>query len=245
MSQDEQETKQVDETTPPAPEETKQGEDNASEADETAKDSASESESNEIDYEVELEKVKKQLSQAEYTIQQEKQKNKKKAAEETVDETIQESEGELTVQEFEKRIEQKFEQKLKTFQTEQTRDLVDAGLEALTDNPKERELIRFHYENSLNPSGYTRTAIKADLENAQLIANRKKLLAENRELKEALRAKASVGNASRGSNQDKITVEDEPNLTPQERSLLKRHAEQQGITLKEYLRRNKTRLTNE
>ena len=241
MSQDEQETN-VETTTPPAPEETNTEESNNEAVDETTQSGASPEETNEIDYEAELEKAKKQLGQAEFTIQKLK-KQGKKPAEEAVDETIEENRGELTVDEFEKKLEQKFEQKLKSFQLEQTRDLIDSSLESLTDNPKERELIKFHYENSLNHSGYSRQAIKADLENAKLLANRAKLVAENRELKEALKAKGSISNTARGSNQDKLTPEDEPTFSPEEMNLLKMAAAKQGISVKELIKRNKDQLT--
>jgi hypothetical protein len=235
MSQDKQE-KTVETTTPPAPEELNTQEESNEKVDETTESVASTEETNEIDYEAELTKAKKQLGKAEFTIE-ELRRQGKKPAEETP------GESELTVEELTKQIDSKVEQRLKAFQGEQVRDLVDASLESLTDNPKERELIKFHYENSLNHSGYTRASIKADLENARLLANRSKLLAENRELKEALKSKGSISNSGRGSNQDKIVTEDEPILTPEERTLLKRRADKEGISLKEYIRRNKTKLT--
>jgi hypothetical protein len=252
MSQDNTEETKVETTTPPASEETKSQEEKASDADETAKDSASESESNEkpeIDYKAELEaqlaQKNKQLSQAEHTIEQLK-KAKKEDAPPATEETSQEF---ITAEELTRQIEARNKAELAEMESRIKREMSEATIEEelsrVSSNLDEQALIKFHYENSIKQSGFTRSAIQQDLARARLLANEKKLTIENEELKEALKAKNSTGNASQGSNQDKTVPEDEPNLTPQERSLMKRHADRAGLTLKEYLRRNKSRLTNE
>ena len=241
MSQDETGEEKVETTTPPAPEETNNQEDNASDGDDTPKDSASESESNEIDYKAELEAAQTRLSQAEYTI--EKIKKEKKETTSTSDVKV-EYQPEPTRDDLSAQLRAEQQAELDKFKKELTQDILAAELEALSTNPDEAALIRFHYENSIKQSGYSRASIRADLESAKLLANKKRLIRENAELKEALKAKNSVGKAAGGSNQDQQVIEDEPNLTPAEKALMQRHADKAGLSLKEYLRRNKKKLTN-
>lgn len=244
---DELESTAVEPTTPPAPAEPKQQEDNASEGDETPKAPVSEANTNEIDYKAELERVQTQLSQAEHNIVELKKAKKEVNTEEVVDETIN-TEGVITAEEFTKQIESKYRAELAQTENRIKREMslatIEEELSNVSSNPDEQALIKFHYENSIKQSGFTRSAIQQDLKRARLLANEKKLAIENEELKEALKAKNSVGNGSGGSNQDSQVPEDEPNFTPQERTVIKRLAEKQGISMKEYIRRNKGSLTN-
>ena len=238
MSQDESE-KQVETTTPPAPEEINK-EDNASEGDETLKAPASEAKTNEIDYKAELERVQKQLSQAEHNIVELKKAKKEVNTEEVVDEAIN-TEGVITAEELTKQIESKYRAELTETENRIKREMslatIEEELSNVSSNPDEQALIKFHYENSIKQSGFTRSAIQQDLKRARLLANEKKLAIENEELKEALKAKASVGNASQGSNQDRLVADETPNFSPQEMASLKRTARRLGIPLKEVIKK--------
>lgn len=159
-------------------------------ADETATQGSDE-ETNEIDYEAELIKERERREKAEKKIVEMKREAKQEG-EEDEDDLIN------------RRIDERVNLALKDNST----DTVEGELQDITDNDKERELIKFHYENSIRQSGYTKAAIRQDLERAKLIANEAKIRKENSELKEALKAKASVGKGSSGNNQVKPEVED-------------------------------------
>jgi hypothetical protein len=106
-----------------------------------------------------------------------------------------------------------------------TQDTIDETLTELSSDPDEQKLIMFHYENTINKTGYSKRSIRADLENAQLLANRKKILKENREVKRALKTKQTLKkNAADGSNQDKGGESEEtPKLSAQDMAFMKRH----------------------
>lgn len=242
MSQDETGEAKVEPTTPPAPEETNTQEDNASQVDETAESVASAEQTNEIDYKAELEAARTQLSQAEHTIVETKRKLKE-ATSTGPDDVVIEPVTEPTSDELAAQIRAENQADLTKFKQELTQDVLEEELSNLSKNPYEQALIQLHYENSIKQSGYSRKAIQADLKAARAIANQKRLEKENSELKQTLIAKNTAGKAAGGSNQDQQVIEDEPNLTPAERAFLKRQADKQGISLKEYLRRNKNKLT--
>jgi hypothetical protein len=245
MSNDNQEVEnQVDDTTAQqaSTEETNTEAVETNQVDDTTEPIAAEAESNEIDYKAELEAAQKQIAQAEHTIVETKRKLKEatsSTAEVEVDYSTEPTREEIAEQ---LRAEQQAE--LDKFKKELTQDTVETEINNLSSNPDERALIRFHYENSIRQSGFSRAAIQADLELAKLAANKKRLIKENAELREALKAKNSVGKAAGGSNQDQQVVDDEPKFTPAEMALIKRHAEQAGISVKEYIKRNKSSLTN-
>lgn len=205
MNDDNKEIEKVETTTPPAPEETNE-EDNKQEVDETTKSPASEDESNEIDYKAELEKTKTRLNQAEHVIQEQKKKNKPDAkVEEPEFKVVDPNAADVF-------ISKKVQEGIDAYKREQADETITSIIDSLSSNQDEKELIRHIYDNRIVKSGYTKKDILADLEEAQAIANKKALVTENKELKEALKSKNSTGNTSRGTNQDKVdkrTVTDE------------------------------------
>lgn len=149
-----------------------------------------------IDYKAELEAAQKRIGQAEYKIEELKRKEKQH-----------------TVDEFE-------EEPMAPRQD-------SAGLAALlmqiSQDPSERELIMFHYENSIKKTGDSPASILSDMENAKVLANKKRLVSENAELKRTLRTKQTIQNTSVGSNQDRSSgVEETVKLTKEEAALLAR-----------------------
>ncbi len=77
---------------------------------------------------------------------------------------------------------------------------LDSSLNALTTNPAKKELIRFHYENSIVKSGEDPQSIKNDLENALLIADKKSLLKDMKELAISAKNRSQIGNNSMGGS---------------------------------------------
>ena len=177
------------------------------EVDETTNPPASEDETNEVDYEAELAIEKKRREGAEQKIV-----DMKKQSKDGVDVDID------TI------VEEKVNAKMQDSAT----DLLADVLTGIT-NEKERNLVKYHYENSIKPTGFTTLAIQKDVARARLIANEGKIAKENSEMKIALKAKHSTGNAGMGSNQDKTTFEQEPTYSPADKKLMERH----GLTSKD------------
>ena len=177
------------------------------EVDETTNPPASEDETNEVDYEAELAIEKKRREGAEQKIV-----DMKKQSKDGVDVDID------TI------VEEKVNAKMQDSAT----DLLADVLTGIT-NEKERNLVKYHYENSIKPTGFTTLAIQKDVARARLIANEGKIAKENSEMKIALKAKHSTGNACMGSNQDKTSFEQEPNYSPADKKLMERH----GLTSKD------------
>ena len=176
-------------------------------ADDTADPTASEDETNEVDYEAELATEKKRREGAEQKIVDMKKQSK--------------DGGDVDIDTL---VEEKVNAKLQ----DSAKDLLADVLTGVTDE-KERELVKYHYENSIKPTGFTTLAIQKDVARARLIANEGKIAKENSEMKIALKAKHSTGNAGMGSNQDKTTFEQEPNYSPADKKLMERH----GLTSKD------------
>ncbi len=76
--------------------------------------------------------------------------------------------------------------------------LFENKLDALTDDPAQRKLIRFHYENTVIPVG----SIEDRLEIAFAAANRRKILKTSRELTTALKNRQQIQNNTQGNSSD-------------------------------------------
>ncbi|KUK99147.1 MAG: hypothetical protein XE08_0224 [Parcubacteria bacterium 32_520] len=196
---------------------------------------ASQEEDNqEIDYKAELEKAiqeaekrNKRLEQAEHKIVELKKKNKK------------EGEDELEFDEFGEPIEKPKEdirdvikQELNSFKRDILSSTIDDEISKITDNPDEIALIKHHYENSINQSGFDKQSIQNDVQKAYALANSQKILRNNRELVEALKAKKSVSSGTGGSSAGPAIKESgyPEELSEQDIAFLK----EQGITPEKY-----------
>ena len=197
--------KEVEETTVPTGSEEEKNEELDNEADEPATQSSDE-ETNEIDYEA--------LLKAETT-------RREKAEKKIVDMKRAEKNGD-EYEDPDELINQRIDERVSRALQDSSTDTVEDTLSSITDNDKERALIKFHYENSIKQSGYSKAAIAQDLQRAKLIANESKIRKENSELKEALKAKASLGRGSSGTNQDRTVVEDRK-FSKQDLAFMQRH----------------------
>lgn len=181
-----------------------------------------------IDYKAEAEALKTQLAEKEVALA--------KAEGTIVDDKRKKKEGgsvyqEMDEQELDKRIEQRASAIVHQTLAETTSEIVDELLEAIAD-PSERELTKLHLENSVQRTGYTRKAIRQDIENARAIANKKRVVAENVELKDAIIARNTAGKGTGGNNQDPLPVpgaDTASKLNPAEEALLARR----GLTAKD------------
>lgn len=132
-----------------------------------------------IDYKTELEKSNAKLEKAEYKLTQQSIDQRK--AKESDDSGNEPSE-----------VQEVVSSELNKFREDMTRDHVESELSKI-ENPDERELVRFHYTNTLNKTGSSQTHIAADVENARILANKSKILAREKEVMKAVEAEKSKG----------------------------------------------------
>jgi hypothetical protein len=104
-------------------------------------------------------------------------------------------------------VEAKIEERLSTIKTSLTKNVVSNTLSELSNNEDERALIKYHYENSIIKSGLDPDAIRSDMENAKMIANKKSYFRTTKEMATALQNKSQVSGAGVGASADKNIIE--------------------------------------
>lgn len=85
-------------------------------------------------------------------------------------------------------------------------------------NEDERELVQYHYENSIKKSGQ----IDNDFHRARVLANAKKIERDNKELRQAMISKSTQSNASIGNNQSKPKDTPKVKLGEGDKTMIKR-----------------------
>ena len=198
-----------------------------------------EQDSQEIDYKAELEKAKailekkeKQLGQAEHKIVELKKQKK-----EEVDEFDEFDEFDEEEKDNRPDVKEVIREELVAFKREMSSERIDETILKLTDNPDEIALIKHHYENSIKPTGFDKESIAIDIQNAYTLANAQKVLKQNNELKEALKAKKTISGGTGGSSAGKAVKSSgyPDTLSQADISFLK----SQGITPEKYNKLNK------
>lgn len=196
-----------------------------------------EQDSQEIDYKAELEKAKailekkdKQLGQAEHKIVELKKQKK-----EEFDEFDEFDEEEIEDNSLD--VKEVLREELTKFKREMSSERIDETISKLTENPDEIALIKHHYENSIKPTGFDKESIAIDIQNAYTLANAQKVLKQNNELKEALKAKKTISGGTGGSSAGKAVKSSgyPDTLSQADISFLK----SQGITPEKYNQLNK------
>lgn len=187
-----------------------------------------------VDYKAELEKAQvalkdkdNQLSKAEHKIVELKKESKEMPAVD-VDEIVEKIRGEAS-------------KDLEKFKVEMVADSIDATISTLSSNADEQALIKFHYENSVQKTGFTKNAIKDDISNAYLIANKPRIEKNFQELKTASLSKKTV---SGGSTTGQPDMTPDNKLSDAEEAWIKQAAMRTGKTVEEVrakLMSNKTR----
>lgn len=176
-----------------------------------------------IDYKAELEKERealkikeKQLSQAEFKIQELKSKKKNEEGDDKHESFDPEEIRRLAREEALKEVEK--------IQGGFVKDTFEDILKATSESPEQAELIKFHYENSIKQSGYSRSAIAEDLAKAKVLANKPKLEKLESELSKAKISK----NTSSGGSAGSYNVDTSIDLSPEEESWIQKAALQTG-----------------
>lgn len=148
-----------------------------SEEEQTEKRAEKEAKEREEDYEAYLEAEKKRREKAESSAQYHRQEAER---------LRKEREGFVTKEDL---------KELEASLTRATqRSQVNAEIKRIASTPKEAELILYHYEHSLVPTG----DIITDVQRAHLLANERRLKTENEELQAALQSKENRGQGVRG-----------------------------------------------
>lgn len=124
-------------------------------------------------------------------------------------------------------IEALVEEKVNAKLQDSASDMLENSLANIPD-AKERELVAYHYKNSIRHTGYTPLAIQKDVARSRLLANEKSLLRENSEMKLALKAKHSVGRGA-GSNQDREIEDEDLGLSAEDKAYMAKR----GLTIEQ------------
>lgn len=120
------------------------------------------------------------------------------------------------------------ERKLETIRRQEREDVIDDILSDLSDNQHERDLIKAVYENRLRPTGWSKKAIREDLEEARIIANRSRLetlalqKAKEKVRSDIAKEKAMTDSASTGSSIGRQPPESQPSFNQNEMKWLSR-----------------------
>jgi len=86
-------------------------------------------------------------------------------------------------------------------------DTIEDAIDAVTSNPDEAKLIRFHFDNSLNLTGYSKKEIIANIGYAKAIANQGKALTKANIISKKAKSDKTAGSPEfAGSPQNKKTV---------------------------------------
>lgn len=96
---------------------------------------------------------------------------------------------------------------LDAIERRRVQDEIDSNLEDLISNSDERELVRVIYEDQLRPSGFTRTAIRKDIQRARILANSSKIEAEVEKKVRKDVAQKEAMRKSGGNPRGKVTEE--------------------------------------
>ena len=217
-----QELKQpVDETTDQQAPTGETNEDTTSSEDES---SAEGNEEGAFDYNAELERLQEENENFKKGLYAAKDKLKKIAREQKEQEAEQQyddTDDTSTLELMKKEALQAAREEIASFKREIVLESIDSSIDKLTNNKAEHDLIKYHYENTINHSGYSKESIMQDLGRARLLANEKRLLREKDELVQSLKAKGSLSDSAIGPSQ-KHQETDMPKLSPEDLALLKR-----------------------
>lgn len=142
-----------------------------------------------VDFKAELEKEKARVAQAEHTIIALKKEAKEKGEPKEIDtEAIKEALRAELMEEQNKALD--------AFKAEQSKGSLDEEIAKLSSNTDEQALIKFHYEKSIQKTGFDRNSIVSDIQNAFILANKPRL----EKTMEELRQKA-ISNVTKKGNE--------------------------------------------
>ena len=166
-------------------------------------------------FKAELEKAQGIIGHKEDVIKTEKSKNEE--LEKKLEETGFDQE------EIQAQVQEAIASQVDSLQKGFVTDAIDDEIDMVTGSPEETELIKFHFKNSVKLSGTTRKEIRRAVRTAKMLANEKKIMSNNTELAEALKASATTRTAPDGSG-EKTQPEEKENLNTEEQALIDRYS---------------------
>lgn len=199
--------------------EDKNKEEDADEADdaESEKDKG-EDDSLKTDYEAEIEKERSRREEAERKLAETRRKAKErfeaKKQRDEEESTEDEEDRPLTGSELRAILSEEREATRKEFQSQQ---ILETAKELASSDAEARLIVEIHKNRSF-PSGLS---VREQIEESYAIANRKKLLAQNEELKRALRSKETVNRSGGGGFHDSSMKAEEPKIGSADISAIK------------------------
>ena len=210
--------------------------------DDTTTDQAADQKQNEsdIDFAEELEKAKAETANWKQAALDAKDKLKKQkkntdgGAEDDADDLSQDDDSEKAAA----IIRQAVREEVAPLASELLGNNISDILSSLSANPKEQELIKFHYENSIVKSGMSKEAIMRDLRNAQAIANQKRLQKERDEALNTAKNKQAINNSSMGHNEKTNVDVSNLKFTTMEMDVIRRSAARAGVSPEDYIKKH-------
>lgn len=158
-------------------------------SDEKSEDESGE-ENKEFDYKAELERVQKSLAKAQNALTKERLSKKREK-----DEEIDENPSEPSTEVLEERIRNIIREETSAIRRDLVKGELDREVNRVARNADEAELIKYVYSNLIIPTGN----LREDVENAKLLANRKRLNQEYAEIEYSKRSNELAGKSGSGA----------------------------------------------
>lgn len=174
-----------------------------------------------VDYKAELERIAKEkqelearLKKAEFTLYK---KNKEERHSEE-DETF----TSLSEDNLEEKVKTILAKEREQYKITLAQDTLENELSKFSDDPDRQELIKYHYENTINRRGYSREDIKKDLETAAFLADRPKFESRISEVNKSIAAEQAKkkGGVAAGVSQESVS---NLTLSAKDKAILARH----------------------
>lgn len=206
---------------------TTEGEDESSQDEESTDEASSseESKSNHaeasVDYAAELARVTQEkaeleskLKKAEFTLYKKNKEERHSEEDETY--TSNSDEG------LEEKVKSILAREREQYKITLAQDTLESELANFSGDKDRQELIRYHYENTINRRGYSKDDIKKDLETAAFLADRPKFESRISEVNKSIAAEQSKrkGGVAAGVSQEGVTS---VTLSAKDKALLSRH----------------------
>jgi len=164
-------------------------------------------------YKQELEKVKAHKENLEKGI---------KARDSKIKELQSEEINEEVLDKVVERIDQRFEEREKRIAAQKVEDETASLIAEASSSPSEAELIRHYLDNRIKRSGFSKAEIIADVQEAKLLANKKKFMASSEAYNNLNKTRATVDTSPTFANELPERPSDMPSLTREEQALLNR-----------------------
>jgi len=135
-----------------------------------------------IDYKAELDKQKQLADSYKQGMLKKERENRE----------LKEQAGEDDVESIVETVTKRVREEMGDFQSSMVENVINDEALAMASNDDEKALILHHFENTIQRSGSTRGAIIRDLELAKVIANKDKILKQNKSLLHAAKVNSTT-----------------------------------------------------